>query len=394
MTALCLLWAAVGGAGPLAGLGLVDRQLGVLLLGTLFAVGLRRAERAHDELLAVQRQETLDQRLHRDRAAARDATPCSACSTCWSRRSSGSPRATGSTSSSEAASPRSKDACATRSRSARSCPRRSTRRSPRARSRGVDVVVLTEPTVTTSRRPSDCARRTGSRPGSTARPGAEFVGPGGHPGPDCGSARPSDERIEDRIISDSTGDVDASERRTVERPTRAPRGCASPVTSVAAPGQRVRESRWSGRHTLTIAVTCSIAQFRTAARGFGTVFSFVGDGGFILTITPVRGWSDTPGQPIGPTSRSARPGRWRSRSPLRRAAIPRRMQGQHRPTCAGYRLPIGSISGVRGVPGSVTVARIATHPGSACDDRQHQIQRVGPRREVDALLARLEVSAE
>jgi len=60
MTALCFAWSGLGGAGPLAGLGLIDRQLGVLLIGTLFAVGIRRAARAHDALVDVQRREALD----------------------------------------------------------------------------------------------------------------------------------------------------------------------------------------------------------------------------------------------------------------------------------------------------------------------------------------------
>ncbi|MBW4042749.1 MAG: hypothetical protein HIU86_11615 [Acidobacteria bacterium] len=61
MVALCLVWSMIGGDGPLAGVGLVDFQLGVLLIGTLFAIGLRRAERAHDDLLEVQRREALEQ---------------------------------------------------------------------------------------------------------------------------------------------------------------------------------------------------------------------------------------------------------------------------------------------------------------------------------------------
>lgn len=65
---------------------------------------------------------------------------------------------------------------------------------------------------------------------------------------------------------------------------------ASASGGAAAADQRVRASRWIGRQTLTIAVTCSIAQLRTTAIGFDTVFSFIGDGAFILTITPVRGW--------------------------------------------------------------------------------------------------------
>jgi hypothetical protein len=61
MVALCLVWSVIAGRGPLPGLGLVDWQLGVLLIGTLFGVGMRRAERAHDDLLEVQRREALEQ---------------------------------------------------------------------------------------------------------------------------------------------------------------------------------------------------------------------------------------------------------------------------------------------------------------------------------------------
>lgn len=60
MAAVSLLWSARGGAAPLAGIDLVDRHAGTLLLGTLFAVGLRRTARSHDELLAIQRAEILE----------------------------------------------------------------------------------------------------------------------------------------------------------------------------------------------------------------------------------------------------------------------------------------------------------------------------------------------
>ena len=74
MVALCLTWSVIGGEGLLAGLGLVDRQLGVLLIGTLFAIGLRRAARAHDDLLVVQRRETLAQDfIETEMQARRDA---------------------------------------------------------------------------------------------------------------------------------------------------------------------------------------------------------------------------------------------------------------------------------------------------------------------------------
>ena len=63
MTVLCVLWSWRGGGGVVAGLNLVDRQAGELLLATLFAIGLRRSARAHDDLLAVRRQETLDRDL-------------------------------------------------------------------------------------------------------------------------------------------------------------------------------------------------------------------------------------------------------------------------------------------------------------------------------------------
>ena len=60
MAGLCLIWSGLGGAGPVAGLNLIDRQAGELLLSTLFAIGLNRTARAHDALLTVRRQETLD----------------------------------------------------------------------------------------------------------------------------------------------------------------------------------------------------------------------------------------------------------------------------------------------------------------------------------------------
>ncbi|MGT2425271.1 hypothetical protein [Amnibacterium kyonggiense] len=71
VTAICFLWAALGGASPLSGLGLVDRHLGILLIGTLFAVGLRRTGRAHDALLEVRRAEVLERDLAEAELTAR-----------------------------------------------------------------------------------------------------------------------------------------------------------------------------------------------------------------------------------------------------------------------------------------------------------------------------------
>jgi hypothetical protein len=71
MAGLCLLWSSLGGAGIVAGLNLIDRQVGELLLSTLFAIGLARTARAHDELLVVRRQETLERDLTEAELVAR-----------------------------------------------------------------------------------------------------------------------------------------------------------------------------------------------------------------------------------------------------------------------------------------------------------------------------------
>ncbi|TDS74922.1 hypothetical protein [Amnibacterium kyonggiense] len=71
VTGLCFLWSALGGASPLSGLGLVDRHLGILLIGTLFAIGLRRTARAHDALVEVRRAETLERDMAEAELAAR-----------------------------------------------------------------------------------------------------------------------------------------------------------------------------------------------------------------------------------------------------------------------------------------------------------------------------------
>ncbi|MDB5621437.1 hypothetical protein, partial [Tardiphaga sp.] len=49
MFALTLLWTVTTGQGVLAGIGLVDRQAGTLLIGTIFAIGLSRTARRISE---------------------------------------------------------------------------------------------------------------------------------------------------------------------------------------------------------------------------------------------------------------------------------------------------------------------------------------------------------
>ncbi|WP_375405905.1 hypothetical protein [uncultured Amnibacterium sp.] len=71
LTVVCLAWSINGSAGPLAGLGLVERQIGVLLIGTLFAIGLRRAARSAAEFAEVQRRQALERDLAETEVRAR-----------------------------------------------------------------------------------------------------------------------------------------------------------------------------------------------------------------------------------------------------------------------------------------------------------------------------------
>jgi len=50
MTSVTILWTSTTGQGPLAGVDLVDRQAGTLLIGTIFAVGLARTARRIGQL--------------------------------------------------------------------------------------------------------------------------------------------------------------------------------------------------------------------------------------------------------------------------------------------------------------------------------------------------------
>ena len=59
LAAGCVAWSTLRGAGPAPGLGLVERQAGVLLIGTLFAVGLRRAARRTAQLGDLEREQSV-----------------------------------------------------------------------------------------------------------------------------------------------------------------------------------------------------------------------------------------------------------------------------------------------------------------------------------------------
>jgi hypothetical protein len=60
LAAVCVLWSTHGGVGVLPGVGLIDRQAGTLLIGTLFAIGLRRAERHVRAFGEVERERVLE----------------------------------------------------------------------------------------------------------------------------------------------------------------------------------------------------------------------------------------------------------------------------------------------------------------------------------------------
>lgn len=202
MTALCLLWGLLGGEGPVAGLNLVARQAGELLLSTLFAIGLNRTARSHDELLAVRRQELLDRDLTGAELAARqdavrrvleEAGPT------LSRIAAGQVFDAGERVRIAAIEGRLRDEISL-------APIRSDtleQALDAARQRGVDVVVLTDaamedvPTPVRLRAADWLAERLdGAR-------GAEFVGRVVTRGRDVRVSAAVDERIEDRIITDA-----------------------------------------------------------------------------------------------------------------------------------------------------------------------------------------------
>lgn len=146
LTTACIVWSLRSGGNPLAGLGLVDRQIGVLIVGTLFAIGLRRAARAVEGFHAVERQQLLEQHLaEAEVQARRDAAHrvLDQAGTALERIATGLPLSADERAGIGALEGRLRDEIALAPLLSESLDHALSA----ARSRGVDVVVLTEPSV-------------------------------------------------------------------------------------------------------------------------------------------------------------------------------------------------------------------------------------------------------